>query len=170
MVLLLNVLETSFTFEFFNWDVFYFKDEQTFFTEEIGKEFKKHQDKNPQIIEFEIFRNLKVIELLNRTSTGSCQEGATLYTDMPQKLQKETKASSSNIIQGKRTELSNKPPLSLKETKKEVVNTIFDWILEEKSIRNYFCESLCPLCRSPCLKEVNHLGKHDTNHRPGGIT
>ena len=47
----------------------------------------------------------------------SCQEEATLHTDIPVKLQKDTKASSSNITQEEKTELSNKRPLSLKRKK-----------------------------------------------------
>ncbi|KAK2713176.1 hypothetical protein QYM36_011764, partial [Artemia franciscana] len=38
-----------------------------------------------------------------------------------------------------------------------------------KTILARLCEELCPLCKSPCLKENNHEENHDCFHFPGGI-
>ncbi|XP_065582693.1 uncharacterized protein LOC136041844 [Artemia franciscana] len=39
----------------------------------------------------------------------------------------------------------------------------------KKTIWAHLCEELCPLCKSPCLKEYNHEKNHDCFHYPGGI-
>ncbi|KAK2713178.1 hypothetical protein QYM36_011766 [Artemia franciscana] len=38
-----------------------------------------------------------------------------------------------------------------------------------KTILADLCEELCPLCKSPCLKEKHHKENHDCFHYPGGI-
>lgn len=59
------------------------------------------------------------------------------------------------------------------QNKEAIIEEVMDRFMKGKVFQNniwgYFCESPCPLCRSPCFKRNDHEGDHDCFHYPGGL-